>query len=173
MAVRAHLAIALRQRRLGELGGHAEEAGDDHPERGTRPADGNRDRHASDIAEPDGGGERGGECLERTDLAAVVRGAVLAAQHGEGVTHHAQVDEAQAQGEIHRTDDEPGHDERHCRFTGKDVMEDDACQIAVDDTEERVDGAGFGRVRGLRKEACGKYRGGWAVHGVGSPVCFL
>jgi len=153
--VGTHFAVALRQRGLGEFGGHAEKARDDHPERGPWPADRNRDRDACDVAEPDRGGKRGGQRLERAHLALVVRRMVLASQHPESVTHHAQVDEAEAQGQVDRADYQPGDDERHRRFAGKHVVEDDAGEIAIQAAEEGVDPARLGCLGELRKQRCG------------------
>jgi hypothetical protein len=46
------VAVHLPERALGELGGHPEEAGDDHPERRPRAAERDGNGHARDVAEP-------------------------------------------------------------------------------------------------------------------------
>ncbi len=130
--VGTHLAVHLRQAGLGELGGHAEKTGHDHPERRARPADGNGDGHPRDVAQPDSRGQRRRKRLEGSHLALVVGGAVFAADDAVGVAHHAHVDEVEAQRQEHRRDDQPGDDERHLRFARKHIEENDLRQKTVD-----------------------------------------
>ena len=48
-----------------ELGAHAQQSGNPHPEHGTRAADGNGARHAGDVAGTDSGRQSGTDRLER------------------------------------------------------------------------------------------------------------
>jgi len=49
---------------FGELGGHAKQPGDDHPEGGTGPSQADRNRDTGDIAQPHGTGQGRGQRLE-------------------------------------------------------------------------------------------------------------
>ena len=57
------------QRHFGEFGTHAQQSRAPHPEHRARPADGDRARHAGDIAGADGSGQRRTHCLERSHRA--------------------------------------------------------------------------------------------------------
>ena len=57
------------QRHFGELGTHAQQSRAPHPEHRTRPADGDRARHAGDVAGADGSGQRRTHRLERSHRA--------------------------------------------------------------------------------------------------------
>ena len=66
-----------RQRHLGELGAHPQQSRAPHPEYRARPADGDRARHAGDVAGADGRSQRGADRLKRRHCAV---GGVLPAE---------------------------------------------------------------------------------------------
>jgi hypothetical protein len=71
-----------RADRLGVLGRHADKRRAPHPEEGAGPAEEDGRRHAGDVAGADGGGKRGHERVEGTDLTFL--GAFLAALPEQG-----------------------------------------------------------------------------------------
>ena len=89
---------------LGVLGAHAEESGDPHPEHGAGTAGKERSGDAGDVAGADGARQRGGDGLERGEVAAVVL-ILLLEELAHGVFHDpaevAGLDEAAADGQIH------------------------------------------------------------------------
>ncbi len=93
----------LREHRLGEDGGHAEEGGNPHPENRARAAHGNRCRGSRDVAGSDLRGDRGSERLERGHAALSCPLAVEArAREGEldRCDELPDLDEAEAQREV-------------------------------------------------------------------------
>ena len=99
-AERYHDAFAmLRERHLAELGRHAQQGGDPHPEEGAGPAPVDGDRHARDVADADGRRERRRERLEVRHVARLIGIVVLARGDGEPVAEAAELDEAEAHGE--------------------------------------------------------------------------
>ncbi|GIW56007.1 MAG: hypothetical protein KatS3mg082_2411 [Nitrospiraceae bacterium] len=99
------------QRALGEFERHGEEADHRHPERGARPAHGNRDRDTGDVAESHGPGQGGRQRLELGDLARC-RAVVIAAAHDvPGNPEAPQIDEAEIEGEQQHGCRHPQHDQ--------------------------------------------------------------
>ena len=78
-AVLIFVAVMDAENALGELGGHAEQSGKDHPERGAGTAEIDRDTDTGDIAETDRAGKRGRQRLERRNLTGVVGIEIVAA----------------------------------------------------------------------------------------------
>jgi hypothetical protein len=111
-AVRVLAPVLHAQGALGELGRHPEQTRDDHPERRTGTAQRDGDRHAGDVAEPDGPGHRGGEGLEVRDLTHLVGPGVVALDELDGVLEAAEVDPAEVDGEDDGGECEPPDDER-------------------------------------------------------------
>ena len=68
-AVRRHFTVADREQTFGILGGHAEDGGHFHPEKGPGTAGADGGGHAHDVAGADGGGERRAERGEVGHLA--------------------------------------------------------------------------------------------------------
>jgi hypothetical protein len=127
--VGAHHPVHLAQRALCELRAHAQEASDDHPEDGSRPAQPDRYGDTRDVAEAYGGGERSGERLKVGDLARIIGLRVAAAHARDGVAEGAQVDELEAQGEEQGAQDQP---ENH----GWNLDAGVACGVPEPDVEE-------------------------------------
>ncbi len=130
-AVRVDLTVLHAEGDLDELGGHAEQAAENHPERGSGPADGDGDRHTGDIAQTDRAGHRGGQRLEVVDLACRVLVVVLAPHHVHGEPELAHLDEAEPAGEDQACQDQPGDDERDVGAADADGVEDDVAQPAL------------------------------------------
>jgi hypothetical protein len=61
----------------------------------------NRDRHAGDVPDPDGGRKGGGQSLEVGDVARLTGIIVLAGRDGESVAQTADLNEAQPYGQEH------------------------------------------------------------------------
>ena len=107
-----HPPVFHAQRAFGEFRGHAEQAGEDHPEGRSRPADRDGDCHAGDVAEADRGGQRRRERLEVRDLTRCAAGlAHLAGDQPHGMAEAAQIDETQIAGEEAGAEDQPDHDQ--------------------------------------------------------------
>ena len=159
MAVGARHAVSLGQGGLGELGGHAQQARHDHPEGGARPAIAHGNGHARDITQAHGSGQGRSQSLERSHLTHSARRAVMAPQDMVGMAKHAQIDKTHAEGEIHRTDDQPGNDERHRALTGHHVEKQHLGKITVDLAQEAVQRlshtslSGFGQGRAAEHDA--------------------
>ena len=81
VAVRVHLAVHHRQGARCELGGHAENGRDEHPEDGTRSTDTDSDGHPGYVAQTHGCRERTGQRLEMGDLSGIVRFVVVSAKN--------------------------------------------------------------------------------------------
>jgi len=60
------------QRDLGHLDDHAEKTGDPHPEHGAGTTNSDSRSNAADIADADGGAERGAHCFKRGENAGIV-----------------------------------------------------------------------------------------------------
>src|SRR5690606_33440444 len=68
-AVLVDIAVCYAQRTFDEFRRHTQQAGDDHPKRGARAADSDRDRHTRDVSEPDGSRHGRRQGLKVVDLA--------------------------------------------------------------------------------------------------------
>ena len=75
-AVLGRDAVLHGQQRLAVLRGHAEDAGQPHPQHRAGAAQADRGRDADDVAGADGGGKRGRQRGERADVAAAPFSAV-------------------------------------------------------------------------------------------------
>lgn len=139
-AVGVDLAVLHTEGDLDELGGHAEEAAEDHPERGSGTADGDGDGHTGDVAEADRAGDGGGERLKVVDLARRVLVVVLAAHHVDGETELAYLDESEPAGEDEARHHQPGDDEREVRPADGDGVEDDLAEPFGYGFEKPADG---------------------------------
>ena len=99
------------QHDFGELGAHAQQGGDPHPEHSAGAADGDGAGHACDVARADGGGQSGADSLEGGQSA--VRGLFLsehAADGGaDGVAEFAHLDKAGTDAQIQADTDNAGH----------------------------------------------------------------
>ena len=73
------------QGHFGELGAHAEQSGDPHPEHGTGTADGDGAGHTGDVAGTHGGRQSGADCLEGGD--GTVGGIILFQNAADGIFH--------------------------------------------------------------------------------------
>ena len=93
LAARVGAAELDRQHRLGELGGHAHQAGHPHPEQRAGTAERDRRRHADDVAGADGRRQRRHQRLEVGD---VPLGALLAAHDQPQPERVPQLGELQA-----------------------------------------------------------------------------
>ncbi len=95
------VAVEHGQGDFGELDRHAEDAHDPHPENGTGTTERDRERDAPDIAQADGGGERGGKCLEMIDGSGIVGIVVAAAKYQDAVSQRPVLAEAAPDREDH------------------------------------------------------------------------
>ncbi|MDQ1179008.1 hypothetical protein QE397_000463 [Rhodococcus sp. SORGH_AS 301] len=162
-AVLVDVAVLHTQRALDELGGHTEEAGEDHPQRGTGSAQGDRDRDTGDVAEPDGAGHGGGQGSQVAHLAGCCGVVVFPADQFHRVFGAAYLQELEGDREDDRGGQEPDHDQRDRRAADVDGEEDDGGDRLGDGFEGGIDGildGGEGATVG-RKDP-----------GYGSPVSF-
>ena len=123
-AVGVHLAVLHAEGALGELGGHAEQAGQDHPEGGAGAAEGHRDADAGDVAEADGAGEGRGQRLEVRHLARVRFGRVPSPDNLQRGLESAELDEAEVEREDDTGRDQPRHDGGEADGSDRDGEED-------------------------------------------------
>ena len=98
-AVGMHHAEAVGEKALDAFGGHAHEGHHPHPEDRAGAAVVDRRRHAGDVADADGRGERGGERLKMGEVALFAGAVVAAANDVEGVAEPANLHPAQVDGE--------------------------------------------------------------------------
>ena len=112
VSVGADDAVFLAEGALGELGAHAEDAGEHHPHHGPRSPHRHCEADAGDVAESDGGGERRRERLEVGDLARVIRPRVAPPHAVKSVAEGAQVHEVEAKREEDRAEEQPHHHQR-------------------------------------------------------------
>ncbi len=139
-AVGVHLAVLHAEGDLDELGGHAEQAAQDHPERGAGAAPGDGDGHTGDVAEADRAGDGGGQGLEVVDLTGRPLLVVLPAHHVDRESELADLHEAEPAGEDQTGDDEPGDDEGKFRSADGNRVEDDFSEPLGYRFEEIADG---------------------------------
>ena len=135
---------------LGELGGHAQKPRKDHPERGARTAEIDRNADTGNVAEADGAGERGGKRLERRHLTGVVGIEIIAAHQFNGVTEAAELDKSEIEREDRGGDDQPADDQRKLRPENGNGVEDRRNDRVDDGANEIADGlvdAGLGQGR--------------------------
>jgi hypothetical protein len=138
-AVLVHLAVLHTERALDELRAHAEQAGDDHPERGARAADGDRHTDSGDVPEPDGAGHGRGERLEVGHLAGVAGSRVLAPHQVDRGLEAAELDALEVDREDRCSSHQPEHDQRNRRVTDRRRVEDHGGDGGRDRVEELVD----------------------------------
>ena len=133
-AVRVFVAIFDAQRALGELGRHAQQTGDNHPEGGARSADADRHCNAGDVAQAHGARERSGERLEMVDLALVIRIGIIAPDQRKGMAEGAHLDETKVQREDDRGHHQPQDDPRKAGAwqRSEDQVDEPASRIAED-----------------------------------------
>lgn len=124
-SVGVHLAVLHAEGDLDELGGHTEQAAEDHPEGGSGAADRDGDGDTGDVAEADGSGNGGGQRLEVVDFAGRRLLVVLATHHVDGEPELAYLHEPEPAGEDETGDHEPGDDEGKIRSTDGNGVEDD------------------------------------------------
>ncbi len=121
-----HVPVLLPQRALGELGGHAQQSGDDHPERRSRSTGGHGDRDAGDVPEPDRRRQRGGQRLKVAHLTRIRGVVVLPACDVDRVLERSEVDEAHLEGEVDRAEHEPEHRKgQHVRVVPEEDIEEE------------------------------------------------
>ena len=112
VAILVALTVFDRQHNLGVLGHHADEGGNPQPEDGARAAQGDGGGDAGDVAGADGGGQRGSQSLEGSDLALL--GLVLVKHFADGVFHGvAELPELEAL-QAHSEDNARAHEENQC-----------------------------------------------------------
>jgi hypothetical protein len=138
-AVLVHLAVLHPQRALDELRAHAEQAGDDHPERGPRAADGDCHTDSGYVPEPDGAGHGRGERLEVGHLSGVAGSGVLAPHQVDRRLEAAELDALEVDREDRRSRDQPEHDQRKRRVPDRRRVKDDGGDGGRDRVEELVD----------------------------------
>ncbi len=112
-AVGPHIAVFYAEGTLHKLGRHAEEAGDDHPESGARPAERDGHGHAGDVAQAHRAGERCRKGLKMRDLTLIFNFAVGAFDRLHRSAETADVDKFEVKGEKggcqQQKDDDQGH----------------------------------------------------------------
>jgi hypothetical protein len=97
---------------FGELRRHAQQAGDDQPQRRAGPAHGNGHGYPGDVAYSHRARYRSRQSLELRDLTRVLVVVVAPADQPDGVGEAANVDEAQIHCEEKPPEDKPDHDQR-------------------------------------------------------------
>ncbi|MDZ7599654.1 MAG: hypothetical protein U5J82_15550 [Desulfobacterales bacterium] len=105
------------QNRFPIFGGHADQAGDPHPEQGSRSTGGNGRCYAGNVAGPDGGRQGGHQGLKMRDVARLVGIFLpLHQRQPKGVPQFSELQAPQDDGQI-----ESGTDEKyqHGRTPGK------------------------------------------------------
>ncbi|MDP9823820.1 hypothetical protein J2S59_003629 [Nocardioides massiliensis] len=112
-SVLVDLAVLDPEGALDELHAHAEEAGQDHPERRARSADDDRRTDAGDVAQTDRAGQSGGQRLEVGDLPGVRAPGVAPAHQWDRGRPAGELDAPQVDREHdardHHVDDEQRH----------------------------------------------------------------
>ena len=100
-----------RQGNFGELGAHAQQGGDPHPEHSTGAADGNGTCHAGNVAGANGCGQSGTHRLERSQGTAGGSGFVKNTANGtlHGIAKLPQLQEAAADTQVQTHADDAGH----------------------------------------------------------------
>ena len=111
VALGVALAVVHGQRDLHQLGAHAQQRGDPHPEHCAGAADGDCARHARDVAGAHGGGKCGAHRLEGGDGA--LGGLAALEDAADGLAHGraepANLDAAGAQREVQAHADDQDH----------------------------------------------------------------
>ncbi len=109
-AVRILVAVFDAQRTFGELRGHAHQAGQNHPEGGTRTTDADGHGNTGNVAQTDGARQGCRQCLEVADFTGIVRVRVVALDQRDGMAEIAKLDEAEVERKYRRRDHQPHHD---------------------------------------------------------------
>ena len=118
-----------------ELGGHAEQAGNDHPEGRPGSTEGDGVGHAGNVSYPYGSGQGGGKGLEMAYFTVVVRIVEFTAYDVQSVLETPNVDKAHVYGEDGRADDQPGEDEWNVETSNRHRKEDDRLHECGDGLE--------------------------------------
>ena len=109
------LGIALpevdSQGHFGELGAHAKQSRDPHPEYGTGTANGDGTGHTGDVTGTDGGCQSGADCLEGGDgtLSSLIFFQNTADGVFHGITELTDLDKTGTQGDVKTHTDDAGH----------------------------------------------------------------
>ena len=115
MTVGVFIAVFHTQRTFGELCRHAKQARNNHPKGRPRPADADRNRHASDVAQTHGARKRSCQRLKVADLTRVIRIGIITADQLDRVPEALQLDGPEVHGKDQCADNQPQGDPRKIR----------------------------------------------------------
>ena len=157
-AVLVFVTVLHPERAFGELGRHAEQAGQDHPECRAGTADADSNRHPGDVAKSHGSRQSGGERLEMADLARILRVRIIALHQTDGMAEEPELHEAEIDGEDRGRHDQPQHDpgEAGSRQRREDEIDERPCHGREDFIDLLVKGHGFLRLNGARRPGRGE-----------------
>ena len=123
-AIFVFVAVLHAQRTFGEFRRHAQQARDDHPERGARPPDPDSNRHTGDVTKTNRPGKRRGQSLKMADLTGIVRIGIVTFDKADRVSEETELHEGEVQRKDRSRDHQPPHDPR--KTSSREGCEDKA-----------------------------------------------
>ena len=112
LALPVNLSIANSQSAFAEFGGHPKNPDQNHPKNSARPANPNRNGHASDISDPHRGAQRRRKRLKMSNLPRILAAGILPSHRAQRQFESAKINETKETGQENRRDGQQNQHDR-------------------------------------------------------------